>query len=248
LSPYHAIFDCHAKMVTLAMPCLLWLECRGTLDYVPNRVVSFLKAHRIVGKGCDAYLAFVRDVSVDTPTVESVPVVRDYPDVFPSDLPGMPPDRDIDFGMDLLSGTKPISIPPYRMTSANVNELKEQLQEFLDRGFIRPSMSPWGARVLFVKNKDGYMRMCIYYRQMNKIKVKNMYLLPHIDDLFDQLQGARVFSKIDLRSGYHQLKIRDPDISKTAFKTRYGHYEFLVMSFWVTNALEAFTHLINNVF
>ena len=124
-------------------------------------------------------------------------------------------------------------------------ELTDQLQDLLSKGFILPSVSPWGAPVLFVKKKDGTMRMCIDYRQLNKVTVKNKYPLPRIDDLFDQLQGASLFSKIDLRSGYHQLKIRASDIPKTAFRTRYGHYEFLVMSFGLTNAPAAFMELIN---
>jgi len=175
-------------------------------------------------------------------------VVQEFLDVFPSDLPGVPPDRDIDFAIDLEPGTKPISIPPYRMAPAELKELKDQLQDLLSKGFIRPSVSPWGAPVLFVKKKDGTMRMCIDYRQLNKVTVKNKYPLPRIDDLFDQLQGASLFSKIDLRSGYHQLKIRASDIPKTAFRTRYGHYEFLVMSFGLTNAPAAFMELMNGVF
>ncbi|XP_070041458.1 uncharacterized protein [Nicotiana tomentosiformis] len=127
LSPYHAILDFHSKTVTLAMPGLLRLEWMGALDYIPSKVVSFLKAHRMVRKGCKAYLAFVRDVSGDTPTIESVPVVRDYSDVFSMDLPGMPSDKDIDFGIDLLLGTQPISIPPYRMDPTELKELKQQL-------------------------------------------------------------------------------------------------------------------------
>ncbi|XP_070036550.1 uncharacterized protein [Nicotiana tomentosiformis] len=142
LSPYHVILDCHAKTVTLAMPGLMQLEWRGTMNHIPCRVVSFLKAQQIVEKGCEAYLAFVRDVSADTPIVESIMVVRYFPDVFLADLPGMPPDRDIDFGVDLSPGTQPISIPPYRMAKMKLKELNEQLQEFLDKGFIRPSVSP----------------------------------------------------------------------------------------------------------
>ena len=126
-----------------------------------------------------------------------------FPDVFPSILPSVPPDRDIDFSIDLEPGTKPISIPPYHMAPAELKELKDQLQDLLSKGFIRPSVSPWGAPVLFVKKKDGTMRMCIDYRQLNKVTVKNKYPLPRIDDLFDQLQGASLFSKIDLRSGHH---------------------------------------------
>ncbi|GKD33849.1 putative reverse transcriptase domain-containing protein [Tanacetum coccineum] len=128
-----------------------------------------------------------------------------------------------------------------------MQELSNQLQELSDRGFIRPSTSPWGAPVLFVKKKDGSFRTCIDYRELNKLTVKNRYLLPRIDDLFDQLQGLSVYSKINLRSGYHQLKVRDEDISKTAFRTRYGHYEFQVMPFGLTNAPAVFMDLMNRV-
>ena len=163
-------------------------------------------------------------------------------------LPGLPPHREIEFCIDVVSDTAPISMPPYRMALAELKELKEQLQELLDKGFIRPSTSPWGAPVLFVKKKDGTLRLCIDYRELNKVIVKNKYPLPRIDDLFDQLQGAQYFSKIDLRSGYHQLRIREADISKRAFRTRYGHYEFLVMSFGLINAPAAFMDLMNRVF
>ncbi|WMV24606.1 hypothetical protein MTR67_017991, partial [Solanum verrucosum] len=136
------------------------------------------------------------------------------------DLPGVPPEREIDLGIDLLPDTQPISIPPYRMAPAELKELKGQLKDLLGKGFIRPSHSPWGAPVLFVKKKDGCLRMCIDYRQLNRVTVKNRYPLPRIDDLFDQLHGASHFSKIDLRSGYHQVKVRECDIPKTAFRTR----------------------------
>ena len=134
------------------------------------------------------------------------------------------------------------------MAPAELKELKEQLKDLLDKGFIRPSVSPWGAPVLFVRKKDGSLRMCIDYRQLNKVTVKNKYPLPRIDDLFDQLQGVSYFSKIDLRSGYHQLKVRECDIPKTAFQICYGHFEFLVMSFGLTNAPAAFMDLMNRVF
>ncbi|GJR69020.1 putative reverse transcriptase domain-containing protein [Tanacetum coccineum] len=128
-----------------------------------------------------------------------------------------------------------------------MKELADQLQELSDKGFIRPSSSPWGAPVLFVKKKDGSLRMCIDYRELNKLTVKNRYPLPRIDDLFDQLQGSSVYSKIDLRSGYHQLRVREEDVSKTAFRTRYGHYEFQVMPFGLTNAPAVFMDLMNRV-
>ncbi|KAL5552832.1 hypothetical protein UlMin_040233 [Ulmus minor] len=169
-------------------------------------------------------------------SLEDVLVINEFIEVFPEDLPGIPPDREITFEIELLPGTAPISKAPYRMAPAELKELQTQLQELLDKGFIRPSHSPWGAPVLFVKKKDGTLRMCIDYRELNKMTIKNKYPLPRIDDLFDQLKGAAIFSKIDLRSGYHQLKIKESDIPKSAFRTRYGHYEFLVMPFGLTNA------------
>ncbi|GKA17040.1 putative reverse transcriptase domain-containing protein [Tanacetum coccineum] len=136
---------------------------------------------------------------------------------------------------------------PYRLDPSEIKELSDQLQELSDKGFIRPSSSPWGAPVLFVKKKDGSFRMCIDYRELNKLTVKNRYPLPRIDDLFDQLQGSSVYYKIDLRSGYHQLRVREEDIPKTAFRTRYGHYEFQVMPFGLTNAPAVFMDLMNRV-
>ena len=180
--------------------------------------------------------------------MNEIPAVSEFPDVFPEELPGLPPDREIEFTIEVAPGVAPVSIPPYRMAPLELQELKKQLQELLDKGLIRPSVSPWGAPVLFVKKKDGTLRLCIDYRKLNQVTVKNKYPLPRIDDLFDQLQGAGIFSKIDLRSGYHQLKIAEQDIPKTAFRTRYGHYEFLVMPFGLTNAPAAFMALMNRVF
>ncbi|GJX53760.1 putative reverse transcriptase domain-containing protein [Tanacetum coccineum] len=163
------------------------------------------------------------------------------------DLPGLPPVRQVEFQIDLIPGAAPVARAPYRLAPSEMQELSDQLQELADRGFIRPSTSPCGALVLFVKKKDGSFRMCIDYRELNKLTVKNRYPLPRIDDLFDQLQGSRVYSKIDLRSGYHQLRVRDEDIPNTAFRTRYGHYEFQVMPFGLTNAPAVFIDLINRV-
>nr|GFC46676.1 putative reverse transcriptase domain, aspartic peptidase domain protein [Tanacetum cinerariifolium] len=167
--------------------------------------------------------------------------------VFPDELPGIPPVREVEFNIELIPGSEPISKAPYRMAPIELKELKDQLQELLERGFIRLSVSPWVAPVLFVKKKDGSMRLYIYYRKLNKITIHNRYPLPQIDDLFDQLQGAIHFSKIDLRSGYHQLRVKEQDVSKTAFRTRYGHYEFLVMPFGLTNAPAVFMDLMNRI-
>ncbi|GJV23422.1 putative reverse transcriptase domain-containing protein [Tanacetum coccineum] len=174
-------------------------------------------------------------------------VVTEFPEVFPEDLPGIPPTRQVEFRIDLVPGATPVARAPYRLAPSEMKELAEQLQELTDKGFIRPSSSPWGAPVLFVKKKDGSFRMCIDYRELNKLTVKNRYPLPRIDDLFDQLQGSSIYSKIDLRSGYHQLRVREEDIPKTAFRTRYGHYEFQVMSFGLTNAPAVFMDLMNRV-
>ncbi|XP_033516668.2 uncharacterized protein [Nicotiana tomentosiformis] len=248
LSFCYTIVDCHAKIVKFEIPndlsfILKWGQVPETC-----KVVYFMKDQRLLKKGCLGLLAIVNDTRKETISIEDVLVVREFSEVFPEDLPGLPPVREIDFGIDLPPDTQPISIPPYRMAPAELKELKQQLQDLLDKGFIRPSISPWGAPILFVKKKDGSLRMCIDYRQLNKITIHNKYPLPRIDDMFDQLQGAAHFSKIDLRSSYHKLRIKDEDISKTAFKTRYGHYEFFVMPFRLTNAPAAFMDLMNRVF
>jgi hypothetical protein len=195
------------------------------------------------GDGTDS-CAYVTIIS----SLDEIPVVCEYPDVFPDEFPGMPPDRDVEFVIELQPGTAPISKRPYSMPPKELAELKTQLQELIDKGYIRPSSSPWGRPALFVKKKDGSLRMCVDYRPLNAVTIKNKYPLPRIDVLFDQLAGAKVFSKIDLRSGYHQIKIRPCDIPKTAFSTRYGLYEFLVMSFGLTNAPAYFMYLMNSVF
>nr|GFB88358.1 putative reverse transcriptase domain-containing protein [Tanacetum cinerariifolium] len=153
--------------------------------------------------------------------------------------------RQVKFQINWVSGAAPVAWAPYRLVPSGMKDLSEQLKELSGKGFIRPSFSPWGAPVLFFKKKDGSFRMCIDYRELNKLTVKNRYPLPRIDDLFDQLQGSSVYSKIDLRSGYHQLRVREEDVPKTAFITRYGHYEFQVMPFGLTNAPAVFMDLMN---
>ena len=186
--------------------------------------------------------------AIQATTTCDIPVVCEFPDVFPEELPGLPPDRDVEFKIELVPGTAPISRRPYRMPPNELAELKVQLQDLLDKGLIQPSSSPWGCPALFVKKKDKSLRMCVDYRPLNAVTIKNKYPLPRIDILFDQLAKAKVFSKIDLRSGYHQIKIRSEDIPKTAFSTRYGLYEYLVMSFGLTNALAYFMYLMNLAF
>ncbi|WVZ76005.1 hypothetical protein U9M48_024012 [Paspalum notatum var. saurae] len=181
--------------------------------------------------------------SLVTKTIDEVPVVCEYPDVFPDELPGLPPDRAVEFAINLVLGTAPIAKAPYRMSGKEYDELKKQLDDLLEKGLIRCSVSPWGAPVLFVKKKDGSMRLCIDYRGLNAVTLKSKCPLPQIDDLLDQLKGARYFSKIDLRSGYHQ--IREEDIPKTAFVTRYGHHEFTVVSSSLTNAPAYFMNMMN---
>jgi hypothetical protein len=175
--------------------------------------------------------------------------LQDFKNVFPDELPpGLPPQREVDHRIELYPGTNPPSRPTFRLSAVELEELKKQLEELTKAGFIRPSKSPFGAPILFVKKKDGTMRMCVDYRALNNITVKNSYPLPRIDELFDRLQGARYFSKIDLRSGYHQIRIFADDIPKTAFRTRYGHYEFLVLPFGLTNAPGTFMHLMHETF
>jgi hypothetical protein len=180
--------------------------------------------------------------------VPMVLVVNSFLDVFPEELPGMPPDRDIEFVIDLKRGTAPIYKSPYRMAPTQLAELKEHIKELLEKGYIHPSSSLWGAPTIFVPKKDDTQRLCVDYRALNEVTIKNKYLLPRIDDLFDKLRGACVFSRIDLRLGYHQLKIRECDILKTAFILRYGLYEYTVMSFGLTNAPTYFMCLMNKVF
>nr|CAD1838542.1 unnamed protein product [Ananas comosus var. bracteatus] len=192
--------------------------------------ISSSRARQLISRGCSAYLASVVLRGDDvTPRIEDIPIVREFGDVFPAELPNMPPDREIEFVVDLVPGTTLISKAPYRMAPAELKELRAQLQDLFDKGFIRPSVSPWGTLVLFVKKKDGSLRLCVDYHELNKVTIKNKYPLPRIDNLFDQLQGSSVYSKIDLQSGYHQLKIKPEDVSKMAFRIQYGHYEFTIL-------------------
>ncbi|XP_069151096.1 uncharacterized protein [Solanum lycopersicum] len=205
LHSHYACLDCRSRVVRFRFPNEEELVWDGYNPTRPNPLISNLKANKMMAKGLLCHLVSVNDLDHDVPSIDSVPVVNEFLDVFPEDLPGVPPLREIDFGIDLEPDTKPISIPPYRMAPAELKELKVQLKDLTDKGFIQPSISPWGAPVLFVKKKNGTLRMCIDYRQLNKVTIKNKYPLPRIDDLFDQLQGSSFFSKIDLRSGIISL-------------------------------------------
>jgi hypothetical protein len=180
--------------------------------------------------------------------LEDIHVVQEFSDVFPDDLPRMPPERVVEFNIELQPGTAPISKAPYKMSPVELKKLNIQLQSLLDKGYIRPSISPWGCSALFVEKKDKELRLCVDYRPLNAITIKNKYPLPCIDILFDQLAGVQVFPKIDLYSGYHRIMIRVEDIPKTAFTTRYGLFEYLIMSFGLTNAPTHFMYLMNSVF
>ncbi|GJR74056.1 putative reverse transcriptase domain-containing protein [Tanacetum coccineum] len=210
------------------------------------KIVSCIKVQKYIEKGGELFLAQVTEQEPKEKRLEDVPIIRDFPEVFPEDLPGLPPPRQVEFRIDLILGAAPVARAPYRLAPSEMKELSKQLQELLEKGFIRPSSSPWGAPVLFVKKKDGSFRICIDYRELNKLTIKNRYPLPRIDDLFDQLQGSSVYLKIDLLSSY-QLRIREEDIPITAFRTRYGHYEFQVMPFGLTNAPAIFMDLMNRV-
>jgi hypothetical protein len=231
LSKHKVLIDCAKKSVKLTTP--------------GGKEMEFVVEPVVTAKGV-ANRAKVNQL--DASQGSEVPVVNEFPDVFPEELPCMPLDRDIEFVIELKPGTAPIYKTTYRMATPELVELKEHIKELLEKRFIHPSSSPWGAPVIFVPKKDGTQRLCIDYRTLNEVTVKNMYPLPRIDDLFNQLHGACVLSKIDLRSGYHQLKIRECDIPKTAFVSRYGPYEYTVMSFELTNAPTYFIYLMNKVF
>ena len=244
LTAYRVVIDCERRRVTAYTQDETRVVFQGDKhDILPQTVYDSRCQGQLAG-----WLASLTLEDEERPDLELPRVVCEYVDVFPDELPGLPPQRVVEFGIELHPGTSPISMTPHRMAPIELQELKVQLQELLDKGFIRPSTSPWGAPVLFAKKKDKILRLCIDYRQLNRVTIKNWYPLLRIDDLFDQLRGARVYSKIDLRTGYHQLRVKETDIPKTTFRTRYGHFEFTVMPFRLTNAPAAFMDLMHRVF
>jgi hypothetical protein len=231
LSKHKVLIDCAEQSIKLTTPEGKEIEFVTELVVTARGVANRAKVNQLdAGQGSE------------------VPVVNEFPIVFPEVLPGMPPDQDIKFVIELKPGTTPIYKTPYRMATPDLAELNEHIKQLLEKGFICPSSSPWGAPVIFVLKKDDTQRLCMDYRALNEVTVKNKYPLPRIDDMFNQLHGPCVFSKINLRSGYHQLKIRECDISKTAFISRYGLYEYTVLSFGLTNAPAYFMYLMNKVF
>jgi hypothetical protein len=218
LTKHNVLIDCAKKSIKLI-----------TLN---GKELEYVAEHVVIAKGA---ANCVKLNQLDVSQRPEVPMVNEFPDVFPEELPGIPPNRDIKFVIDLVHGTTPIYERPYRMVAKQLAELKDQIKDLLEKSYIHPSSSPWRAPVIFVPKKDDTQRMCVDYRALNEVTVKNKSPLPRIDDLFDQLCGACVFSKIDLQSGYHQLKIQECDISKTSFILRYGLYEYTVMSFRLTN-------------
>ncbi|KAA3476284.1 Retrotransposable element Tf2 [Gossypium australe] len=248
LTPHDAIVNYRWKIIELKCENGETLRIDSyESDELPV-VISSMFAQRYVRKGCETYLAYVLNTKVFELKIESVSVVYEYPDVFPKELRGLPPVRKVEFAINLVPRTAQILIAPYRIAPTELKELKAQLQELIDKGFTRLSFSPWGAPVFFVKKKDRSMRLCIDYRQLNKVTIKNKYPLPRINDFFDQLKGETLFLKIDLRSRYYQLRVKDSDVPKTAFKTMYGHDELLVMPFGLTNAPVIFMDLMNRIF
>ncbi|XP_061366444.1 uncharacterized protein LOC133309664 [Gastrolobium bilobum] len=239
LSANCVVIDCHNKSIIFTNESELSNE---------SLFLSTSQLRKSLSDGAQGYVIFNLSEAKVKPDVASIPMVTEYSEVFSNEISSLPPNREIEFSIDLIPGVGPISIAPYKMSPVELVELKKQLEKLLSKQFIRPSVSPWGASVLFVKKKDGSMRLCVDYRQLNKVTIKNKYLLPRIDDLLDQLRRATVFSKIDLRSGYHQIKIKTEDIPKTAFRTRYGHYEYLVMPFGLTNAPAVFMDYMNRIF
>ncbi|GJS11441.1 putative reverse transcriptase domain-containing protein [Tanacetum coccineum] len=193
LASHRATIDCYARTVIFGNVRQPEFVYHGSSPLKSVKLISAMKARTLISHGCQGFLASVMDTSLESPNIENLSVVREFADVFPDELPGLPPAREIEFGIELIPGAEPISKAPYRMAPVELKELKEQLQEMLENGFIRPSVSPWGAPVLFVKKKDGSMRLCIDYRELNRITIRNRYPLPRIDDLFDQLQGAKYF-------------------------------------------------------
>ena len=244
LTVYRVVIDCEHRMVTTYTQDGTRVVFHGDKHDILLQIVYESRCQgQLAG-----WLASLTLEDEERPDLDLPLVVCEYVDVFPYELPGLPPQRVVDFGIELHPSTSPISMTSHRMAPVELQELRVKLQKLLDKGFIRLSTSPWGAPALFAKKKDKTLRLCIDYRHLNRVTIKNRYPLPSINDLFVQLRGAQVYSKIDLRTGYHQPRVREIDIPKTAFRTRFGHFEFMVMPFGLTNAPAAFMDLMHRIF
>jgi len=218
------------------------------VDEVGGKFLTVEQVKKSLGGEASVFMMIASLKESGEKGVGDLPVVQEFPEVFLDDITDLSPEREVEFAIDFVPGTSHISIAPYEMCASKLGELKKQLEELLEKQFIRPSVSPWGAPVLLVKKNDGSMRLCVDYRQLNKVTIKNRYTLPRIDDLIDQLVGAEVFSKIDLRPGYHLIRVKAEDIYKTTLRTRYGRYKYYVMPFGVTNAPSVFMEYTNRIF
>jgi hypothetical protein len=248
LDQQHAILDYHNKEFTCFDEEGKLRKVRGIPREVVIREISALQLKKCYRKGCQIIASHLVETPRDKVTnLEDYAVLGDFEDVF-KEVPGLPPRRDIDFYINIIPGAAPVSKTPYRMSTPKLKELQMQLEEILKKGYIFPSVSPWGSPVLFVKKKYVTLRLCIDFRQLNKVTIKNKYHLPRIDDLFDQLKDAKIFSNIYLRSGYHQVRIKEEDINNNSFRTRYGHYAFIVVTIGFSNAPVVFICLMNGVF
>ena len=244
LTAYRVVIDCERRRVTAYTQDGTRVVFQGDKhDILPQIVYESRCQGQLAG-----WLASLTLEDEVRPDLDLPRVVYESEDVFPDELPGLPLQRVVDFGIELHPGTSPIFMTPHRMAPFELQELRVRLHKLLDKWFIKSSTSPWGALVLFAKKKNKTLRLCIDYRQLNKVTIKNRYPLPRIDDLFNQLRGVRVYFKIDLFTGYHQLRVREKDIPKTAFRIHYGHFEFTVMPFGLTNAPAAFMDLMHKVF
>jgi len=234
------LFDCHRKNVIF-----------GDYEHLDPTNSTLLTANQVkiaLKEGTFRLLMLFCLNRERNSKIEELLIVCDFPEVFPEDIPGLPLPREVEFCIDLMPSTGLISITLYQMLLLELSELKKQLEELLDKGFVQPSVSLWGTPILLVKKKDGSIRLCIDYHQLNKVTVKNKYPFPRIDGLMDQLRGANIFSKINLKSGYHQIRVKEEDIPRTAFHTLYGHYEYFVMPFEMTNAPVVFMDYMNRIF
>jgi hypothetical protein len=246
LEAHRAMVDCFTKRVLCVDDEGRPVEIHSVRRKVSLCFISPMKVKRCMRRGCQIY-AMEAVNERKGPSLDQYPVLLEFKDVFLNELSGLPPERELDFTIEIKPGAEPISKTPYRMKTPKLCDLQMQLKELLDLGLIRPSVSPWGAPINFVKKKDGSLRLCIDYRDLNRDIVKNRYPMPQIDDLFDHMKGATVFSKINLRSGYHYLRIKEGDIPETAFRYRFGHYEFVVVLFGLTNVPTVFMSLMNGV-